>query len=128
MKTALRASAPAFVAASAVLVYRGALPPPSQTYGGGDRFAYARTQIWVWLHYLRLFVLPVGLSADTDLALIPVWYDTRVLAGVCALARARLGGPAAARGAARLARDVRPRLVRDRAPADLERASRWPSR
>lgn len=62
------------------------MAPPTLDYGGGNRIAYAQTQLWVWLHYLRLFFLPVGLSADTDLALIPAWYDTRVLAGACALA------------------------------------------
>ena len=87
VRTAFRASAPAFVAALAVFWFvEKFMPLPSQTYGGGDRVAYARTQIWVWLHYLRLFVLPAGLSADTDLTLIPFWYDTRILAGACALA------------------------------------------
>jgi tetratricopeptide (TPR) repeat protein len=87
LKTALRASAPAFVAALLLFWFvEKRMAPPSLDYGGGDRVAYARTQLWVWLHYLRLFVLPVGLSADTDLTLIPFWYDTRVLAGACALA------------------------------------------
>jgi tetratricopeptide (TPR) repeat protein len=87
LKSALRAMAPAFVAGLALFWFvekRMALP--THDYGGGNRIAYAQTQLWVWLHYLRLFVLPVGLSADTDLTLIPVWYDTRVLAGACALA------------------------------------------
>ena len=85
VKIAIRASAPAFVAALLLFWFVELhMPLSSQTYGGGDRIAYARTQIWVWLHYLRLFVLPVGLSADTDLTLIPHWYDTRVIAGVCA--------------------------------------------
>jgi len=52
------------------------------TYGGGDRLAYLLTQAFVWLHYARLFFLPLGLTADTDWTLIPHWYDTRVLAGV----------------------------------------------
>lgn len=87
LKSALRAMAPAFVAGLALFWFvekRMALP--THDYGGGNRIAYAQTQLWVWLHYLRLFVLPVGLSADTDLTLIPAWYDTRVLAGACALA------------------------------------------
>ena len=104
------------------------MAPPTLNYGGGDRIAYAQTQLWVWLHYLRLFVLPVGLSADTDLTLIPAWYDTRVLAGACALAALAWVGFALREGAARVARDVRPRVVRDRAAADLERDSRSRSR
>jgi tetratricopeptide (TPR) repeat protein len=62
------------------------LDAPGLNYGGGDRYHYALTQVWAWLHYLRLFLLPVGLSADTDLKLIQDWYDTRVFAGALVLA------------------------------------------
>jgi tetratricopeptide (TPR) repeat protein len=87
LRSALRATAPAFLAGLALFWFvERVMAPPTLNYGGGNRIAYAQTQAWVWLHYLRLFVLPVGLSADTDLTLIPVWYDTRVLAGACALA------------------------------------------
>jgi tetratricopeptide (TPR) repeat protein len=87
LRTALRASAPAFVVAVLLFWFvEKRMAPPTLNYGGGDRIAYAQTQLWVWLHYLRLFVLPLGLSADTDLSLIRAWYDTRVLAGACALA------------------------------------------
>ena len=87
LKSAMRATAPAFVAGIALFWFiEKRMAPPTLNYGGGDRIAYAQTQLWVWLHYLRLFVLPVGLSADTDLTLIPVWYDTRVIAGACVLA------------------------------------------
>ncbi|MGA7991927.1 MAG: tetratricopeptide repeat protein [Thermoanaerobaculia bacterium] len=87
LRSAFRAAAPAFVAGIALFWFvEKRMVPPGLNYGGGDRLAYAQTQLWVWLHYLRLFVLPVGLSADTDLGLIPVWYDTRVLAGACAVA------------------------------------------
>ena len=55
---------------------------PAANYGGGDRLDYLRTQFFVWLHYGRLFFLPVGLTADTDWTLIPHWYDTRVIAGL----------------------------------------------
>jgi tetratricopeptide (TPR) repeat protein len=86
LKSALRATLPAFLAGAAVFWFvEKAMAPPSLNYGGGNRIAYAQTQLWVWLHYLRLFALPVGLSADTDLTLIPAWYDTRVIAGACAL-------------------------------------------
>jgi tetratricopeptide (TPR) repeat protein len=87
LKAAFRATAPAFLAGIALFWFvERVMAPPTLDYGGGNRIAYAQTQLWVWFHYLRLFVLPVGLSADTDLKLIPVWYDTRVLAGACALA------------------------------------------
>jgi tetratricopeptide (TPR) repeat protein len=87
LKVALRATAPAFLVGAATFWFvEKTMAPPTLSYGGGNRIAYAQTQLWVWLHYLRLFVLPIGLSADTDLALIPHWYDTRVIAGACALA------------------------------------------
>jgi len=68
------------------------LDAPGLNYGGGDRYHYALTQVWAWLHYLRLFVLPLGLTADTDLKLIQNWYDTRVFAGALALTALALVG------------------------------------
>ena len=86
LKTALRAAAPAFVAALLLFWFvEKRMAAPTLDYGGTDRVAYAQTQLFVWLHYLRLFALPLGLSADTDLSLIRSWYDTRVIAGACAL-------------------------------------------
>lgn len=55
-------------------------------YGSTPRLQYLQTQVFAWLHYLRLFLLPRGLSADTDWGPIAEWYDSRVFAGVvCAL-------------------------------------------
>ncbi len=86
-RRALAASLPAFVAGALLFWFvERVMAPPTQTYGGGDRLLYAETQAWVWLHYLRLFLLPAGLTADADLRLIPFWYDTRVLAGLAAIA------------------------------------------
>lgn len=59
---------------------------PTASWGGGDRLYYLYTQAFAWLHYARLFVLPMGLSADTDWRLIEQWYDTRVFAGVLFIA------------------------------------------
>ena len=47
---------------------------------------YALTQTFVWLHYVRIFFLPVGLTADADMALVSTWYDTRIAAGVLCIA------------------------------------------
>lgn len=55
--------------------------PPGQSYGGSDRIGYLRTQVWVWLRYLKLFVLPTGLSADNDVMGIDSWKDPRVVIG-----------------------------------------------
>jgi tetratricopeptide (TPR) repeat protein len=81
---------PAFLVAGVVYLFVAGMDAPTvkQSYPGigGFRWDYLQTQAFAWLHYGRLFVLPVGLSADTDWALIQTWYDTRVLAGVCFVA------------------------------------------
>jgi Tfp pilus assembly protein PilF len=83
----IKVSLPAF-AVGAILFWfvERFMAPPTLNYGGGDRLLYAQTQAWVWLHYLRLFVLPGGLTADTDLRLVGAWYDTRIIAGLAAIA------------------------------------------
>lgn len=43
-----------------------AMNPPSLAYGGGPRLRYLLTQPFVWLHYVHLFFVPLGLTADTD--------------------------------------------------------------
>jgi Flp pilus assembly protein TadD len=86
VRTALRASMPAMMVGAVTFVFVERMAAPGQTYGGGDRVAYALTQLWAWLHYLRLFVLPAGLTADTDLDLIHHVWDTRVFAGLLAIA------------------------------------------
>ena len=87
LRRATGAAAPAF--GVGVLLYwliEGVMKPPTVVYGGGDRVRYALTQAWVWLEYLRLFVLPIGLTADTDMTLLTRWYDTRILAGIAVIA------------------------------------------
>ncbi len=79
---ALVATAPAFVAAIALYAFVEGMNPAGQGYGGGDRFHYGLTQLWVWVHYVRVFFLPHDLSADTDLGLIPHWRDARVVIGL----------------------------------------------
>ena len=81
-RAALVATAPAFVAAIALYVFAEGMNPPGQTYGGGGRLHYLVTESWVWIHYARLFVLPTGLSADTDLELFDRLWNARVAAGV----------------------------------------------
>src|SRR5436309_15635780 len=53
-----------------------------QANGGGGRLQYLVTEAWVWARYARLFVLPTGLSADTDLELFARAWDARVAAGI----------------------------------------------
>jgi tetratricopeptide (TPR) repeat protein len=54
---------------------------PEWTSGGGSRWHYLITQPFIWLHYFRLFFLPIGLNADTDWTTFAHWYDTRAFAG-----------------------------------------------
>jgi tetratricopeptide (TPR) repeat protein len=83
---AIRKSLPALIAGAAAFIAINAMDAPTATYGGGDSIGYLRTQVFVWMHYARLFFLPVGLTADTDWTLIPHWYDTRVIAGLAFVA------------------------------------------
>lgn len=85
IRRALAVSAPALIAGALLFIFQTRMDGPELNLGGGPPISYARTQLWVWLHYLRLFFLPVGLTADTDLQLISRWYDTRVVAGALAL-------------------------------------------
>lgn len=77
---------PALSVGVALFLFVEGMNPEAQTYGGGSRLDYLRTQAWVWLHYARLFVLPTGLTADTDWEIIPSWSDTRVVVGLAGLA------------------------------------------
>lgn len=74
-------SAPAFLFSAVFYVLQERLGGPALIYGPASPGVYFQTQIFAWLHYLRLFLLPIGLSADTDWSPIAQWYDTRVFAG-----------------------------------------------
>jgi len=76
---------PAFAASIALYLFVEGMNPPGQTYGGGGRMEYLWTQAWVWVRYVGLFLVPAGLTADTDLTLLPTWVDGRVAAGVALL-------------------------------------------
>ncbi len=75
-------SLPAVIVSVGLLVWVESMNASTANYGGGSRLDYLLTQSFVWLHYGRLFFLPVGLTADTDWGLISKWYDTRVIAGL----------------------------------------------
>jgi tetratricopeptide (TPR) repeat protein len=78
----LARAAPAFVVAVVFYFLQGRLGGPGLVYGTASPLTYLQTQTFAWLHYLRLFAVPLGLSADADWAAIPHPYDTRVFAGV----------------------------------------------
>jgi tetratricopeptide (TPR) repeat protein len=81
----LRRSLPALVTGLLAFWFVDTMAGDGLEYGGGGRLEYLRTQMWVWLHYVRLFVVPVGLTADTDWTLIGTWWDTRVVSGIAAI-------------------------------------------
>jgi len=78
----LTASAPAFVLAAAFYGLQARLAEPNLLRTLVTPRAYLQTQAFAFPHYFRLFLLPLGLSADPDWAPIESWYDTRVFSGV----------------------------------------------
>lgn len=80
-RRAFRETLPPLILGVLLLVFLNAMNSPEWTSGGGSRLAYLITQPFVWLHYFRLFFLPVGLTADTDWRPFTDWYDTRAIAG-----------------------------------------------
>jgi len=81
VRAALVRSAPALVAGTALFLFLRAMDAPTLQYATIDRWDYARTQPFVWLHYFRLFLFPHGLTADTDWRLVERWLDARLLLG-----------------------------------------------
>lgn len=82
VRAALWKSLPAFFAGVALFIFMKTMNAPTLVPGGAGRLEYLRTQPFMWLHYGRLFFVPAGLSADSDWAPIPHWYDTRVIVGL----------------------------------------------
>ncbi|MEO8033012.1 MAG: hypothetical protein ABI837_01160 [Acidobacteriota bacterium] len=78
---AWRSALPSLATGIALLVFLNSMNAKEWTSGGGSKLQYALTQPFVWMHYARLFFLPLGLTADTDMRLIEHWYDTRAIAG-----------------------------------------------
>ena len=79
---ALRKSVPALVVGAGLFLFVESMNAPTLEMGGGSRLEYLRSQPFMWLHYGRLFLVPLGLSADTDWVPFARWYDTRVFVGV----------------------------------------------
>jgi tetratricopeptide (TPR) repeat protein len=86
LRAALLRSLPAFASGAALYLFLRAMDSPTLQYATIDRWAYARTQPFVWLHYFRLFLVPRGLTADTDWGLLESWLDARLLVGALFIA------------------------------------------
>ncbi len=81
-----RESLPPLILGVALLAFLNSMNAPEWQSGGGSRWDYLITQPFIWLHYFRLFLLPVGLTADTDWGTFDHWYDTRAVAGYAFIA------------------------------------------
>ncbi len=73
--------APVFLVSAAFYLLQARLAGAGLVYGSTPPRIYFQTQVFAWLHYMRLFLVPVGLSADADWSPIRDWHDTRVLVG-----------------------------------------------
>ena len=80
-RRAWRESLPPLVLGVALLAFLNSMNAKEWQSGGGSAYYYLITQPFIWLHYFRLFFLPIGLTADTDMPMFDHWYDTRALAG-----------------------------------------------
>ena len=85
-RRALRQTWPALAGSAAVYLFIRKMDAPEWVAGGGARLPYAWTQPFVWLRYAWLFVVPRGLTADTDWAVFATWHDARALTGYAFLA------------------------------------------
>lgn len=80
-RRAMAATWPAFLAAGLMYLFIRSMDNPEWHPSGGPVLPYALTQPWVWLHYARLLILPVGLTADSDWRTFDQWWDVRAFAG-----------------------------------------------
>jgi hypothetical protein len=80
-RRAWREAAPPLVVGVALLAFLNSMNAKEWQSGGGSAYHYLITQPFIWLHYFRLFFLPIGLTADTDMPMFDHWYDTRAVAG-----------------------------------------------
>jgi protein O-mannosyl-transferase len=102
---AARAALPALVATVLLAWLHARMTPSHFNPGGPPTFNYLITQPYVALRYFGAFLLPVGLSADTDLLPFATFADPRawlgcaflavLLATAWAAARRRAAAPAA---------------------------------
>jgi tetratricopeptide (TPR) repeat protein len=74
--------APALGLGAGLFVFLRSMEPETLLYATVGRVEYLITQPFVWLHYVRLFFWPRGLTADTDWRFVESWDDPRLIVGV----------------------------------------------
>ena len=79
---ALKTSTPAFIVGGALFLFVSHMNADTFVYGSVGRLEYLHSQAFAWLHYARLFFVPLGLTADSDWIAPRNWYDTRFFAGL----------------------------------------------
>jgi tetratricopeptide (TPR) repeat protein len=72
---------PSIVTGVVLLAVLDRLNAPEWIPGGISKWHYFLTQGSAWMHYTRLFFVPIGLTADTDWKAFENWYDPRAIAG-----------------------------------------------
>jgi tetratricopeptide (TPR) repeat protein len=72
---------PSFIFCGVMYVVVDKMTPKTWEPGGSSPLQYLITQPFVILHYFAQFILPTGLSADTDWRLLPSIWDIRFFAG-----------------------------------------------
>jgi tetratricopeptide (TPR) repeat protein len=81
---ALKASLPAFIVCFGLFIFNQHYMTPESTVSVNttiSRFTYIITQMWVTLHYLSNFILPINLNADPGIATIFNPFDLKVIVG-----------------------------------------------
>lgn len=80
-RDALKAAIPDAIFGIALLIFLNKMNAPEWTPGAFSKSHYAWTQPFVWIRYVRLFFVPVGLTADSDLKVFDSPLDPRALIG-----------------------------------------------
>lgn len=78
---ALLFTLPGIIICLLLFSYSRSKTPENWTSGGGDPIVYLQTQMFVIVHYVNNFFLPLNLSADTDWKPIANPFDDRVIVG-----------------------------------------------
>lgn len=80
--SAIKKALPTIIFCVAIFFFIQMMEPKTWRPGGDSRFNYLITQPFVMIHYVKTFLLPLWLSADTDLTAFTSIWDLRVFIGI----------------------------------------------